>query len=291
MVFVGTVQSSFVLLKELLSINAEIIGVVTKKESQFNADFCDLSPLCLEYDIPCHYTTDINSQMTIDWIRNLSTDVIFCFGWSNLIKRELLNLPRLGVIGCHPAELPKNRGRHPIIWALALGLKESASTFFFMSDGADDGDILSQVKFKIKNNDNARTIYDKLLKISKKQVVKIYKDLESGTYKRIKQNDKQSNTWRKRTKDDGIIRFNMNSKTIYNLVRALTYPYVGASLMYKDKEIKIWEVKIKKSNKNNIEFGKVLKVKGNIVRVKTADGAIDIIKHEFTTLPLKGEYL
>ena len=223
----GTVQSSFVLLKELLSINAEIIGVVTKKESQFNADFCDLSPLCLEYDIPLHHTIDINSQMTINWIKNLSPDVIFCFWWSSLIKHELLNLPRLGIIGYHPAELPKNRGRHPIIWALALGLKESASTFFFMGDGVDDGDILSQVKFKIKNSDNARTIYDKLLKISKKQVVKIYKDLEKGIYKRIKQNDKQSNIWRKRTKDDGIIRFNMNSKTIYNLVRALTHPYVA----------------------------------------------------------------
>lgn len=36
----------------------------------------------------------------------------------------------MGVLGYHPAKLPQNRGRHPLIWALALGLKKSASTFF-----------------------------------------------------------------------------------------------------------------------------------------------------------------
>ena len=34
-------------------------------------------------------------------------------------------MPALGVIGYHPAELPKNRGRHPLIWALVLGLKKT----------------------------------------------------------------------------------------------------------------------------------------------------------------------
>ncbi len=35
----------------------------------------------------------------------------------------------MGVIGCHDTMLPQNRGRHPIIWALALGLKETGQTF------------------------------------------------------------------------------------------------------------------------------------------------------------------
>jgi len=58
--------------------------------------------------------------------------------------KESLDLPHLGVIDFHPAALPANRGRHPIIWALVLGLQETASTFFFMDEGADSGDIISQ---------------------------------------------------------------------------------------------------------------------------------------------------
>ena len=48
---------------------------------------------------------------------------------SNLIKKELLNLTPLGVIGFHPSLLPQNKGRHPLIWAKALGLKKSGTTF------------------------------------------------------------------------------------------------------------------------------------------------------------------
>ena len=52
----------------------------------------------------------------------------------------------MGILGYHPSLLPFNRGRHPIIWALALGLKETGSTFFFMDENADTGDIVSQKK-------------------------------------------------------------------------------------------------------------------------------------------------
>ena len=61
---------------------------------------------------------------------------------------RILDLAPLGIIGFHPAALPRNRGRHPIVWALVLGLEETASTFFFMDKGADTGDILSQEKIK-----------------------------------------------------------------------------------------------------------------------------------------------
>ena len=76
----------------------------------------------------------------------------------------------MGVLGYHPAELPKNRGRHPIIWALVLGLKRTASTFFFMDEGADTGDILSQYKINISKNDNAETLYNRIIEVAMKQV-------------------------------------------------------------------------------------------------------------------------
>ena len=74
----------------------------------------------------------------------------------------MLTLPSLGLVGYHPALLPQNRGRHPIIWALALGLEETGSTFFFMDEGADTGDILSQRRVPITPEDDAGTLYDKL---------------------------------------------------------------------------------------------------------------------------------
>ncbi|MBO4521348.1 MAG: methionyl-tRNA formyltransferase [Alphaproteobacteria bacterium] len=289
--FVGSVLFSEYMLKELIAVNAGIVGVVTKKESKFNADFRDLSPLCAENGIPCVYTTDINSTETIEWVKSLKPDVVFCFGWSNLIKKELLSLAPLGVIGFHPAALPANRGRHPLIWALALGLKETASTFFFMKEGADDGDILSQEKILIDDDDDAAALYQKVVDVAKKQVRVFIKSLADGTFRRIKQDASKANNWRKRSADDGVIRFSMNSKTIYNLTRALAKPYVGASCFWNGKEIKVWKTKPVENFNDNLEYGKVLKVENGIITVKTPDGAIELTEHEFDPLPEQGDYL
>jgi methionyl-tRNA formyltransferase len=290
-VFIGTVLFSYTMLEKLTSLNANITGVCTKKTSNFNNDFCDLSSLCISNNIPYKYVTDINDSETINWIKSCKPDVIFCFGWSNLLKKELLNLSKIGVIGYHPTKLPLNRGRHPLIWALALGLENSASTFFFMDEGADTGDILSQKEFKITYKDDAKSLYAKVSNIALSQIEKFLPELQANSFKRIKQKNSLPNYWRKRNKNDGLIHFGMNSQTIYNLVRALTRPYIGAHIFYKNQDIKIWKVKELNNIDVNIEYGKILKVKNNTIIVKTADGAIEILEHNFNELPKEGEYL
>jgi methionyl-tRNA formyltransferase len=142
--FIGAVHFSKRCLEELIRLKVEVVGVCTLSESPFNSDHFDLSSIAKEHSIPVRSSPDVGSEDTLKWIRGLEPDVIFCFGWSKMIPDSVLTLPPLGAIGFHPASLPQNRGRHPLIWALALGLSETASTFFFMDAGADSGDLLSQ---------------------------------------------------------------------------------------------------------------------------------------------------
>ena len=292
-IFIGTVEFSKKTLEKLIDLNVRVVGVCTKKMSNFNSDFSNVIPVCKKKKIPIKYVKDINSKENIEWIKSLAPDIIFCFGWSTLIKKKLLNFPPMGVLGYHPAKLPKNKGRHPLIWTLALGLKKSASTFFFMDEQADSGDILSQKNFDILATDNARDLYNKVIRIALKQIEEFIPKLQNKSYKRIKQNSKLSNFWRKRNLDDGMIDFRMSSIAIYNLVRALSKPYIGAHIRYKDSNINVWEVKMIKKIKyqSNIESGKVLSVIKNTITVKTYDGAIKILKHEFKKPPTVGEYL
>lgn len=290
-VFIGTVEFSKKALQKLVDIDVELVGVCTKEKSSFNSDFADLTPICKENKIPFNFVEDINSKESINWIKDLNPDIIFCFGWSSLIKNELLSLAPMGVVGYHPAKLPQNRGRHPIIWALALGLKRSASTFFFMDEKADSGDIISQKEFEILDSDDAKTLYDKIIQLSLIQIEEFVPQLKDNTYTRIKQNQVLSNIWRKRNKADGKIDFRMSSKAIYNLVRALTKPYVGAHIEYKENDISIWKVKIIENNDTNIESGKVIESNEEKLIVKTYDAAIEILEHEFKEVPKVGEYL
>lgn len=208
-------------------------------------------------------------------------------------KKEVLDICTMGVIGFHPTLLPYNKGRHPLIWAKALGLKKSGSTFFFMDEGADTGDILSQKEFLINIEDDANVLYNKLVENALEQIEEFCDQLETGNYKRIKQDKSKGNTWRKRDKKDGKIDFRMSTLAICNLTRALTKPYVGAHVEYNGIEIKIWGVESDciDSKNDNIEPGKVLSILKNKVKVKTGDSAIWLVNHEFIELPEVGTYI
>jgi methionyl-tRNA formyltransferase len=290
-VFIGTVEFSRTALSRCLSRKADVVGVVTRRSSAFNTDFADLEPIAAKNNIPLLFTTDVNTQESLAWIRGRDPDVIFCFGWSSLLNTEVLSTPPLGVIGFHPAALPQNRGRHPLIWALALGLEHTASTFFFMDDSADSGDILSQAPIPIAYEDDARSLYNKVTDIALTQIDTFLPSLASGNAPKLEQDHKLSNTWRKRTKADGRIDFRMSSRAIYNLVRALAEPYPGAYLLNGGEELKVWKSSEIDCKLDNIEPGKVLVAHSDGVLVKCGVGAILLIKHEFAQLPKSGDYL
>jgi Methionyl-tRNA formyltransferase len=274
--FVGCVESSYLQLKLLIEHKKNIVGVITKEKSNFNADFCDISALC--ESIPFVYSDNINDAKTVDFIIACQPDIIYCFGWSQLIKSKVLSIPRFGVIGNHPAELPHNRGRHPIIWALVLGLNHTASTFFRMNEGADTGDIISQEIIPIEYTDYARDLYDRITESECRQIIKFTDKLEKGNIQYLKQKPNDGNSWRKRSASDGNIDWRMSKCAIYNLVRALSEPYPGASFEYNEKRIRVWRCEEEESSEyKNIEPGKILSVESsNNYRIKAYDGIIHV---------------
>lgn len=291
--FIGSVYFSRCMLEAIIQIEGiQVVGVATKSKSKFNSDHSDLSDLAIDNDIPYKYVKDINAINITEWISSLSPDVIYCFGWSSLIKEKLLSLTKYGVIGFHPAKLPQNRGRHPLIWALVLGLKETASTFFKMDMGADTGDILNQKNIIIEDDFTANDLYKRTINTAKEQLPIFTLELMNNKANWIKQDDSKSNYWRKRGVEDGQIRFSSSSKTICNLVRALSKPYVGAHLFFDGVEIKVWSCKKGPKAHPNLEYGKVIdRLENNHILIKTGDGSVWITEHEFSILPEINDYI
>lgn len=289
--FIGAVDFSAYALRKLINMQANVVGVCTLSHSSFNADHCDLTPIARDANIPCRITPNINDDNVIQWIRERNPDVIFCLGWSKLIREPLLNMPKLGVVGFHPAALPANRGRHPLIWALVLGLKETASTFFFMDEGADSGDILSQVKVPIDETDDAGTLYSKVTDIAIQQIEDFVPKLAIGKVSRQPQCAQVANVWRRRSPADGRIDWRMSAQAIHNLVRGLTKPYIGAHFDHEGQSIKVWQTSIEASCAANLEPGKILKVDSLGVVVKTGDCAIRLLNYDPKITWSAGSYL
>lgn len=296
-VFIGCVDFSHALLNHVLSLpNVEVVGVVTRESSNFNTDFRSLKPLSDQANILCFLDAGNRQKEISTWITSLSPDVIYCFGWPYLLQKEILEIPPLGVIGYHPTALPENRGRHPIIWTLALGLTETASSFFFMDEGADSGDILSQKSLGVGREDDAATLYARLKEVALSQVQEFTPLLATGNFPRAPQDHSKANYWRKRSKMDGKIDWRMPPEGIYNLVRALTNPYPGAHIEFEGSEIMVWQCAVLKDSYpdekiSNLELGRVLASSTGGVDIRCGEGVVRLTKHDFHTLPQVGTCL
>jgi methionyl-tRNA formyltransferase len=290
-VFIGAVQFSRSALEHLIGLGTAITGVCTLENSDINADHCDLSSLCEAHGIPWIYASNINSEQVVQWITARKPDVIFCFGWSRLLRPPLLQLAPLGVVGFHPTALPANRGRHPLIWALALGLERTAATFFLMDERVDAGDILSQEEIAIEEHDDAATLYHRITRSALSQMDTFVPQLAAGSIIKRVQDESKANTWRKRHAADGKIDWRMSSRSIHNLVRALAKPYGGAHFVYSGGETKVWSTEVVEDRPANIEPGRVMAVTSRGPVVACGEQAILLLKTEPATRLTTGDYL
>jgi len=274
--FIGTVLFSKNILDEIIKSQNEVIGVIGKKQSKFNSDYYDLVQYSKSKKIDSIYTNNINSLKILRWVKKRKPDIIFCIGWSQLLKKKILKTAPKGVIGYHPSDLPKNRGRHPIIWSLVLGLKKIGSCFFYMKTKADAGNIITKKVIKIKNHYDSNLVYKDLIKVAKEQIREILIKIKINKLKSFPQKNLASSYWRRRSELDGRIDWRMDAQNINNLVKALTKPYPGAYFLFKEKKIKVWKSKVINLNKKNFEPGKIIRFNKNLI-IKCGNKALQLI--------------
>jgi len=288
-VFIGAVEFSRHCLKEVLKNGGNVVAVLTLPEEKagFHSDYVDLSDVAVQHGIPVYKVhKKINAPENVELIRSLRPDVIFVFGWSQLISKEILDIPPLGCIGSHPALLPRNRGRHPLIWALVEGLEESGLTFFYIDEGTDSGDILWQKSFPITLEDDARSLYEKIKVLASEAIREFLPQLEQGTAPRIPQDHSKATYWRKRTEKDGEIDWAMPTMRIYNLIRALTRPYVGAHTYLASNKVTIWRSALPTHPPTDSILetspGTIFAETDEGLAVRTGDGYINVLEWEIS---------
>ena len=290
-VFISGVKFGFEILHHILDHDFNISLVFSYADSKKKnfSDYTSFDNLCKEHKIKNIKVDKINDPENITLIKSLNPDIILVMGWSQLLNNEIIKIPKFGVIGSHPTELPKFRGRAPIPWTILKNLKESALTFFYIEEGIDNGDILDQEKFKITDIDDAHSIYEKVTDIGKNMIIRDLKLIQNGNPQRIKQNSQNFiENWPKRTPEDGKINWNNSGKIIHTLIRATTHPYPGAFTLYNGKKLKIFNAEL--LNNNICDPGKILQIRNNGVEIGSGDGTIILksvqIEHNQETNPI-----
>jgi methionyl-tRNA formyltransferase len=282
-VFIGGIKFSHALLSTILENNFDVKAVFSYDVSKktLHSDYASFDSISEKYNILLKKITNINDPENIEILEKIKPDIILVLGWSQIIKSEILSIPKIAVIGSHPTELPKYRGRAPIPWSIIKGLKQSALTLFYIDEGTDHGDILDQVKFSIEDSDDANTIYKKITKIGKDMILRNLTLLERNTANRIKQDEsKFIENWKKRTPDDGLIDWNSSAEKIHTLIRATTHPYPGAFTEFKNQKLIIWKSEFLNNSiaQSSSNPGIVEEINNDNILVGTGKGILKILK-------------
>jgi methionyl-tRNA formyltransferase len=276
-IFIGGVKFSHEILEAILKGGFSIDAVFSYEESKkkIYSDYISFDEITKKYKIKHVQVMNINDIKNVELIKKIQPDLILVMGWSQLLKNEILKIPQIGVIGSHPTELPKYRGRAPIPWTILKNLKKSAETFFWIEEGTDSGDILDQEIFLINNDEDAKSLYHKITDLGKKMILKNLKLIEQGVIIRKKQDStKFIENWNKRTIEDGKINWTCLSNDIYKLIRATTDPYPGAFTFFRNGKVKIWKALL--STKTSSKPGRIMQINDLGVFIGTGDNMIII---------------
>lgn len=81
---------------------------------------------------------------------NTEWDVFVVAAYNKLISKQLLDLPRHGVLNVHPSLLPKFRGPSPALSAILADERVTGVTIMRMNEKMDEGDIVAQARIELE---------------------------------------------------------------------------------------------------------------------------------------------
>jgi len=279
-VFIGGTYVGYRALNKLIDMKANIVSVFTYKEHKHEKEqYYDMIQSLSQQNNILSYVNESSENM-YEKILNLKPDIIMCFGLRNYIPPKIYNLSNLCSVGTHFSLLPKYRGFAPVNWAIINGEKETGISLFHLSEGIDEGEILSQRVIPIDEEETTKEVIDKCIIELEKILNEELVNFEKEVVKRIKQDESLATYTCARSPEDGKINWNDSTKNICNLIRALTTPFPGAYTHLRDEKIIFLEAKpVNIGNYVGRIPGKIVKIlKGEGIITLTGDGAMLIKK-------------
>ena len=276
-VFMGTPEYSLPVLQGLID-NYNVIGVVTQPDKEVGRkkelEYSPVKKLALKYNIKVLQPVKIRKEF--QEVLDLNPDIIITCAYGQIIPTEILDYPKYKCINVHASLLPKYRGGAPLHRAIINGEKETGITIMYMAPGMDDGDIISQEKVTITEDETVGELHDQLSVLGRDLLLKTLPSILDGTNERIKQDESQVSLAKIIKKEDEIIDFEMDAQSVHNKIRGLN-PFPGGYGILDGKRIKLFRSKVIDENSKK-EPGTIIKVEKDGIIVQTGDKEIIILE-------------
>jgi methionyl-tRNA formyltransferase len=284
-VFVGCVTEGFRSLEHLLRRGERVLCIFTLRDdlAAKTSGAMRFDEVAGRHGIPLVKVRNINDPEPVERIRALAPDLVLVIGWTQLVKAEILRIPRHGCIGFHASLLPQYRGRAPINWALINGESRTGNTMMLLEEGVDDGDILAQREIPIGFEDTCATLYEKVAATEFDMLDEVLPLIRAGRIPRRKQDPSRVSVMPKRRPEDGLIDWGKPARRLYDWVRALTHPYPGAFTHLEGRKVFVWKATLAEGTSVALRPGDVTFVDGALI-AGTGEGSLRL-----ETLQVEGD--
>ena len=257
-VFMGTPEFAVPIVK-LLNDNYEVVGVVTQPDKMVGRKKIMTQPpvkvaseeLGLEVFQPRHIKEEYQP------ILDLKPDLIVTCAYGQILPEEILNYPKYGCINVHASLLPKLRGGAPIHHAIIDGYKETGITIMYMSKKMDQGDILTQVKTEIRDDDTLGTLQYKLSEMAKDLLKATIPLLIDKKIVPLKQKEEEATYGYNISREEEKIDFNKTCEEVDRQVRGLN-PVPACYTTLEGKRLKVYDVRFGDKYYPNTENGTIV---------------------------------
>ncbi len=257
-VFMGTPEFAVPILKLLID-EYDVVGVVTQPDRMVGRKRIITPPpvkeLALEHNIKVFQPRKIKEDY--QEILALAPDLIVTCAYGQILPEEILHFPKYGCINVHASLLPKLRGGAPIHHAIIDGYKETGITIMYMSKKMDQGDILTQVKTPILDDDTLGSLQYKLSEMAKDLLKSTISLLIEDKIIPLKQNEEEATYGYNISREEERIDFTKSIEEVDRQVRGLN-PVPGAYTTLNGKILKIYDVRFGDRYYPNTEDGTIV---------------------------------
>jgi methionyl-tRNA formyltransferase len=273
-IFIGSQQIGHDCLKEVINLGIKVDAVFTFKPDPHEIWEKNVDIVAKENHIPIFFPNDL----TVEKIKRINPDMILVVGYRKIFPKEILSIPKYGVIGLHASLLPHLRGQAPLNWAIINGDSETGITMFKMDDGIDTGDIIGQKHTKIETNMTIDDLKEIIQRLAVELISEFVPLILSG--KAVMSKQPPEGTYGcARIPDDSRINWNDKTVKIYNLIRGCEKTY-AAFTIFNNRKLYIKKVELVSDGKKY--FGTPGQVgminRDGSVLVITGDGVLKILR-------------
>ena len=263
--------------------------IVTSKETQeYTKTSTDFKQLADDLGATFIYTTDINKGFLKDVVINEKIQIGISVNYNVIIKQEIIDLFRLGILNAHGGDLPRYRGNACQAWAILNGEKKIGLCIHKMvGNKVDHGDIIEKKYFHIDIKTKIIDVYRWMNKFIPQMFLESISKLEiNNNYFLEKQSENPQDSLRcyPRKIEDAQINWNLSDIEIIRLINSSGLPFQGAFCYFKDFKIFIHDAELYEDGENFLAVpGQVLDIISYGVIISTGNNKkilIKLIKHE-----------